>query len=145
MAVSSKSSEFFDELETMSPAAREKYLNQKLSGQVAHAYSRAPAVKKLFDNAGVRPGQIQTVKDLEKLPVTRKSDLLEMQKADLPYGGVIAMPVADVERVFISPGPLYEIQPSDTKWSAKSFWAAGFRKGDVVINTFTYHMSQAGL
>jgi phenylacetate-CoA ligase len=102
-------------------------------------------VKKLFDDAGVSPDQIRTVKDLEKLPVTRKTDLVEMQKENLPYGGVAGIPVENVERVFISPGPIYEIQPSSIKWFAKSFWAAGFRKGDVAINTFTYHMSPAGI
>jgi len=145
MAVSSKKDEFFDELETMSPEDRREYLDRKLSAKVAYAYRHAPAVKKLLDNAGVKPVDIRTVKDLQKLPVTRKTDLLEMQKADLPYGGVISMPVADVERVFISPGPIYEIQPSRFKWFAKTFWAAGFRKGDVVINAFTYHMSPAGI
>jgi len=145
MAVSSKKDEFFDELETMSPEDRRVYLDRKLSAKVAYAYRHAPAVKKLLDNAGVKPADIRTVKDLQKLPVTRKTDLLEMQKANLPYGGVISMPVADVERVFISPGPIYEIQPSNFKWFAKTFWAAGFRKGDVVINTFTYHMSPAGI
>lgn len=145
MAVKSRKNEFFDELEIMSPAAREKYLDGKLSETVKHAYEHAPAVKKLFDNAGISPDQIRTVKDMEKLPVTRKTDLLEMQKASLPYGGVAAIPARDIERVFISPGPIYEIQPSRIKWFAKSFWAAGFRKGDVVINTFTYHMSPAGI
>jgi phenylacetate-CoA ligase len=145
MAVISRKDEFFDELETMSPVAREKYLDRKLAETVKHAYKHAPAVKKLFDGTGVSPGQIRTVKDLEKLPVTRKTDLLEMQKANLPYGGVIATPLEGVERIFISPGPIYEIQPSNIKWFAKSFWAAGFRKGDVVINTFTYHMSPAGI
>jgi phenylacetate-CoA ligase len=145
MAVSSKNSEFYDKLEIMSPLARQKYLDRKLSEKAAYAYRHAPAVKKLFDDAGVNPGDIRTVKDLEKLPVTRKTDLLEMQKANLPYGGVLAMPVENVERVFISPGPIYEIQPSTIKWFAKAFWAAGFRKGDIVINTFTYHMSPAGI
>ena len=145
MAVKSRKDEFFDELEIMSPLARRHYLDQKLSETVAHAYRHTPAVKKLFDKAGVTPEQIHTVKDLEKVPVTRKTDLLEMQRANLPYGGVAAISLEDVKRVFISPGPIYEMQPSNIKWFAKSFWAAGFRKGDVVINTFTYHMSPAGI
>ncbi len=102
-------------------------------------------MKKICDKAGVSPDQIRTIKDLAKLPVTRKTDLLEMQKADPPYGGVSAIPFEDIERVFISPGPIYEIQPSSIMWFAKSFWAAGFRNGDVVINTFTYHLSPAGI
>ncbi len=145
MAVKPRKGEFFDELETMSPAARSKYLDKKLAETVAHACKHAPAVKKLFDRTGITPDRIRTVKDLEKLPVTRKTDLLEMQKADLPFGGVLAIPPENIERFFISPGPIYEIQPSRVPWFAKSFWAAGFRKGDVVINTFTYHMSPAGI
>ncbi|MFA5309769.1 MAG: AMP-binding protein [Dehalococcoidales bacterium] len=145
MAVSAKKDEYFDDLETMAPAARRAYQEKRLSDHIAYTYRRAPAVKKLLDGAGLKPSQIKSVKDLEKLPVTRKTDLMEMQQASLPYGGVLTMPVASVERVFVSPGPIYEIQPSRCKWFAKTFWAAGFRKGDVVINTFTYHMSPAGI
>jgi phenylacetate-CoA ligase len=145
MAVKSRPDEFFDELETMPPDARAGYLDRKLAGHIRHVYRHSPAVKRLFDKAGVRPGDVRTVKDLEKLPVTRKTDLLEMQKGSLPFGGILAIPPESVERVFVSPGPIYEIQPSGIKWFAKSFWAAGFRKGDVVINTFTYHMSPAGI
>jgi phenylacetate-CoA ligase len=145
MVIKAKEDEFFDELETMSPATRDKYFNQKLAEVINYAYRKAAAVKKMLDEAGISPDQISTVKDLEKLPITRKTDLLDMQKEKAPYGGLVAVPVEQVERVFISPGPIYEIQSSNIKWFAKSFWAAGFRKGDVVVNTFTYHMSPAGI
>lgn len=145
MAVTPLKGEYFDKLETMSVDERRKYHDKKLADKISYSYKKSPAVKQLLDKAGVRPGDIKTVKDLEKLPVTRKTDLLEMQKANLPFGGVLASPIENVERVFISPGPIYEIQPSGMKWFAKSFWAAGFRKGDIVINTFTYHMSPAGI
>ncbi len=145
MAIIPDPDDFFDGLETMSPKTRAPYQDRELVKTITHAYHYAPAVKKLFDKAGVTPEQIRTVKDLEKLPVTRKTDLLEMQKADPPYGGVVTIPFEDIERVFISPGPIYEIQNSSIMWFAKSFWAAGFRQGDVVINTFTYHMSPAGI
>ncbi len=145
MALVSSKREFYNKLETMSPAERWKYLDKKLCEHLVYSYNHSPAVKTAFDKIGVKPTQIRTVKDLEKLPVIRKTDLLEMQKANLPYGGIIGLPGEDVERVFISPGPIYEIQPSACKWFAKAFWAAGFRKGDIVINTFTYHMSPAGI
>ncbi|HUU08384.1 MAG TPA: AMP-binding protein [Dehalococcoidales bacterium] len=146
MVVKAKPDEYFDELETMPAEARQKYQNQHLSRTVANACRHAPTVKKMFDEAGVSPAQIGTVKDLEKLPIIRKTDLIEWQKKNPPYGGFLAVPVPDVERVFISPGPVYEpIQHSGIKWFAKSFWAAGFRKGDIVINTFTYHMSPGGI
>jgi len=145
MALSLSKGEFYDKLETMPPAKRRQYLDKKLREHVAYSFHHSPAVKTAFDKAGVKPEYIKTVKDLEKLPIIRKTDLLEMQKANLPYGGVIDLPKEDIERVFISPGPIYEIQSSAYKWFAKAFWAAGFRKGDVVINTFTYHMSPAGI
>jgi len=146
MAVRKRQDEFFDDLEAMSPQAREKYHHEKLSQTVAHAYRRAPAVKEMLDRAGISPAQIRTVKDLEKLPITRKTDLIEQQKAQPPYGGFSAIPPEEIDRVFISPGPIYEpIQHEGIRWFAKAFWAAGFRKGDIVVNTFTYHLSPAGI
>jgi phenylacetate-CoA ligase len=146
MAIKDKLDEYFDKLETMTPAAREAYLNERLAETVDHAYLHAPSVKEIFDRAGISPAHVRTVKDLEKVPIIRKTDLIEMQKVVPPYGGLLTIPLEDVERVFLSPGPLYEpIQHSGIKWFAKSFWAAGFRKGDVVVNTFTYHMSPAGV
>ncbi len=142
----SKLDEYFDELELMTPEVREKYLNNKLHQAVARAYRNASIARQILDNAGVKPARIKTVKDLEKLPITRKTDLIELQRVNPPYGGFLAIPTENVDRVFISPGPVYEPLHSKTiKWFAKSFWAAGFRKGDIVINTFTYHMSPAGI
>jgi len=144
--MSDKQDELFDELEVMPIETREKYQNEKLSQTIDYAYHNSPAATELFDKAGVSPNQIRTTKDLERLPITRKTDLIELQRAKPPYGGFLAIPTENVDRVFISPGPIYEpIQHAGIKWFAKSFWAAGFRKGDVVINTFTYHMSPAGI
>ncbi|MFH0769139.1 MAG: AMP-binding protein [Chloroflexota bacterium] len=146
MVVKNKLTDFFDELEIMSAEDRESYSRQKLSQTIRRAYRYAPSVKALFDRAGVKPGQIRTVKDLEKLPITRKTDLLELQKTAPPFGGFTTIPAEDIDRIFISPGPIYEpIQTASIKWFGKSFYAAGFRKGDVVVNTFTYHLSPAGI
>jgi len=146
MAVKKRPDEFFDDLEAMSAEARGKYQQEKLSLTVDHAYRHAPAIKELFAQVGVNPQHIRTAKDLEKLPITRKTDLIERQKAIPPYGGFSSIPPEDIDRVFLSPGPVYEpIQHAGIKWFAKTFWAAGFRKGDVVVNTFTYHLSPAGI
>jgi phenylacetate-CoA ligase len=137
---------YFDKLEIMSSRERGKFLDRHLEESMAHAYRHAPSAREIIDRAGLAPSQIRTVKDLEKLPITRKTDLIELQKAHPPYGGFLCIPPEDVERVFISPGPIYEPhQPHTIKWFAKSFYAAGFRRGDVVINAFTYHMSPAGI
>ena len=146
MAIRGKPDDFFDELEIMSDEARERYSGQKLSQTIKRAYRYAPSVKNMLDKAGVKPGQIRIIKDLQKLPITRKTDLIELQKANPPFGGFLTIPPEEIDRIFISPGPIYEpIQTASIKWFAKSFYAAGFRKGDVVVNTFTYHMSPAGM
>ena len=146
VASSDRQGEYFDELEVMPTEAREKYLDQRLRRAVDHAYRNAVAVKDIFDEAQVSPAEIRTVGDLEKLPITRKAELIELQRARPPYGGFLTIPPEDVDRVFISPGPIYEpLHSSAIKWFAKAFYAAGFRRGDIVINTFTYHMSPAGI
>jgi len=138
--------EFFDELEVMLPKEREDYFNRRLRETIDYAYRHAPSIKEIFDRAKVSPSQIRVVKDLEKLPIIRKTDLIEMQKAKPPYGGFLTIPPEDVERIFTSPGPVYEpLHTSGIKWFAKAFYAAGFRKGDIVVNAFTYHMSPAGI
>jgi len=145
MAIVKKQGEYFDELETMPRREREQYLNGRLRRAVTRACRHAPAVREMLDKAGIKPSQIRTAQDLEKLPITRKTDLIDMQQKSPPFGGILTVPLSEVERVFISPGPIYEIQTSGIKWFARSMWAAGFRNGDTVINTFTYHMSPAGM
>jgi len=138
--------EFFDALETMSPEERERYQIQKLREAIEYAYKHAPSAREILDRAGVSPAQIQAVKDLEKIPITRKVDLIELQRAKPPYGGFLAIPPEEVERVFITPGPIYGPHHAEgISWFGKTFYAAGFRKGDIVINTPTYHMSPAGM
>jgi phenylacetate-CoA ligase len=140
-----ESGRYFDEMEILSDEAREKYLQENLYQTIGYAYRNSTFAKKLLDQAGVRPFAIRTVKDLELLPITRKSELIEIQKVDPPFGGLLAVPAEEIERIFISPGPIYEYQSSGIPWFARSFYAAGFRKGDIVVNTFTYHMSPAGI
>jgi phenylacetate-CoA ligase len=137
--------EYLDDWETLSPGARENFLNARLRAQIKHAYQYSSAARIIMDQAGVAPADIMKVEDLPRLPITRKDDLIRLQQQQPPYGGLVSLPTADIERVFISPGPVYEIQGSDARWFSRAFWAAGFRRGDIVINTFTYHLSPAGL
>jgi phenylacetate-CoA ligase len=135
----------FDKTESMIAGERQAFLNARLVKAVARAYQGAPAAKETMRNAAVRPSDIKTSADLEKLPITRKTDLIEQQKKDPPYGGYFIGKSLDIERIFISPGPVYEPAHSACiEWFARSFWAAGFRRGEVAINTFTYHLSPAG-
>ena len=125
---------------------REDYLNAQLRNIVAHAYHCCNAVKERLDGIGIKPSDIQTVHDLGKLPILRKSDLPRIQKRDLPFGGLSSIPPHQLRRIYISPGPTYDPygKEKDPWRMEEAFYAAGFRKGDVVQNAFSYHMTPAG-
>ncbi len=113
-----------------------------------HAYAHAPAVKAIMDAAGVSPDEIQTPADLDRIPVTSKDRVVELQAIEPPFGGFLAVPLDALQHVFFSPGPLYE--PSAEESAALDtvrdvFAIAGLAGGDVVINTFGYHLIPTGL
>jgi phenylacetate-CoA ligase len=134
----------FDALETRPPEVREAALMAALPGQVAHAIANAPGFARIF--RGVEPEKIDSRAALAALPVTRKSDLGDLQKAAPPLGGLNAAPVAKLAKLFASPGPLYEPQGHGADWwrTARGLFAGGFRAGDLVVNTFAYHFTPAG-
>jgi len=137
---------YYDATETISPTDRHRILEAGLRRTVVGAFRRAPFTRSLMQGAGLTPSGIHTYEDLQKLPITRKTDVIAAQKKDPPYGGLLTIPPEMVERVFVSPGPIYEpLHFPRIRWFARAFWAAGFRKGDVVVNTFTYHLSPAGM
>ena len=141
---------FYDALETRSPAEREAALMQALPQQVAHAKANAPALARLL--ADVDPAQIHSRAALARLPVTRKHELLELQKAARAdggdvFGGFSALRFgAQLPRVFASPGTLYEPEGVGRDYwrLARSIYAAGFRAGELVHNSFSYHFVPAG-
>jgi len=122
---------------------------QRLQDIVAHAYANAPAFKQIMDSAGVKPANIRTVADLAKIPVTSKDKLVEMQQQNPPFGGWLAVPVNQLQRVYLSPGPLYDPQAFNDEYATlaaqQAFQEIGLQSGDVAINTFLYHMVPAGL
>ena len=135
---------FFDDLETRSPEVRERQLFNALADQLASAKKHAPYFAKLL--GGIHPHEVTGRAALAKLPVTRKSGLMELQKADPPFGAMTAVPLSQLARVFASPGPIYDPQ-GDKKdfWGfARALYAAGFREGELVHNTFSYHFTPAG-
>ncbi|MGZ9135691.1 MAG: phenylacetate--CoA ligase family protein, partial [Candidatus Deferrimicrobiaceae bacterium] len=139
---------FYDEAqETMSQRDREEFRLGNLRDAVRHAYENAPAARKKMDEAGIKPADVRTVADLAKIPLTRKADLKSIQKAELPFGGLAAVPPRAMRRIYVSPGPTYDPEGrEETHWRwEKAFVAAGFRPGDIVQNTFMYHFSPAGL
>lgn len=136
-----------EEQERMSPKDRAGFTRRILRETVQFAYENAPATRKKMDDGGVRPEDVQDVADLAKIPLTRKADLKNIQKGELPFGGLAAVPPRGMRRIYVSPGPTYDPEGrEETHWRwEKAFVAAGFRPGDIVQNTFMYHFSPAGL
>ena len=135
---------YLDELETRPPEVRERALFSQLRDQLENAKRNSPYFGRLL--AEVTAHAVPDRAALATLPVTRKSDLMALQKAEPPFGVLTAVRVAQLGRVFASPGPIYDPQ-GDKKdyWGfARALYAAGFRQGELVHNTFSYHFTPAG-
>jgi len=126
---------------------REEWLNRRLASTVRFAYTHAEPVRRKFEAAGISPSQIRTLKDLERIPVTTKDELVSLQKATPPFGGFLTVPVNSLSKVYMSPGPIYDVFERDRVESfARALKAAGFANpGDVVLVSTAFHMVPAGL
>src|SRR5258706_7037888 len=134
----------FNALERRSPQARESALMAALPAQIAHAMRSAPGFARIL--AGVDAAGVNAREALARLPVTRKSDLGDLQKLLPPLGGLNATPIEKMAKLFVSPGPIYEPEGTGSDWwrSARALNAAGLRAGDLIINTLAYHFVPAG-
>ena len=139
-----------DALETRDPAVREAALLTALPGQIAHAQKNAPAFAEILKD--IHAADITSRAALAKLPVIRKYELLEKQKASRAAGGNVFGGFSAVSygskmpRVFSSPGPLYEPEGSRADYwrMARAIAAAGFQSGELIHNCFSYHFTPAG-
>jgi phenylacetate-CoA ligase len=136
--------EHYDALETRDPAARERDLFARLP-EILRRAMEAPAYAAHL--AGHDPAKITSRAALATLPVLRKSELPALHKANPPFGGFVHGAPGSFARLFTSPGPIFEPEPAtaDPWRGARALYAAGIRKGDVVINTFSYHLTPGGL
>lgn len=134
----------YDELETRDPEAREHAAFAALREQLAFAKERSPAWNRIL--AGIDAAAIADRAALAALPVTRKSALAAMQREDSPFGGLTTRAPGALSWIFASPGPIYEpgVARRDYFRMGRAFHAAGFRPGDIVYNTFSYHLTPAG-
>jgi phenylacetate-CoA ligase len=135
---------FYDAAETRDPGEREAALMVALPQLIAAAQNGAPAYRRRLD--GVRAQDIDSRAALAQLPLTRKSELIEVQRQNPPFGGFTTVPIGAVGRVFASPGPIYEIEARrpDFFRMARALYAAGIRAGELIHNTFSYHLTPAG-
>ena len=142
--------EHYDALETRTPQAREAAWMQALPAQIAHAQAHAPALA--LSLAGVKADEVNSLAALARLPVVRKQELLELQKASRAgggdvFGGFSALGFgAHMPRVFASPGLIYEPEGTQRDYwrMARAIFAAGFRTGELIHNSFSYHFTPAG-
>jgi phenylacetate-CoA ligase len=133
----------FDSRETRDPRQRELDLMGHLPGLVANALKATGWRQHL---GAIDPAEIATRAALACLPVLRKAELPARQKAAPPFGGFVADTVDRFGRLFTSPGPIYEPESrhEDAWRAARGLYAAGMRSGDVVLNTFSYHLTPGG-
>ncbi len=134
------------EPESRPAAERIAHLENRLQQIVVHAYANAPRFRAAMDAASVSPRDVMRLADLAKVPITRKDDLSVLQATDRPFGGLLAVPATSLKHIFVSPGNIYDPQgPGQDFWRFRpALAAAGFRAGDIVLNTFAYHMTPAG-
>jgi phenylacetate-CoA ligase len=132
--------EHYDSRETRDPAVRERDLFARLAQQIARAMTASGWAKQL---AGIDPATITDRAALARLPVLRKSTLPALQKDQPPFGGLNVTLPGKAKRLMMSPGPIFEPQGygEDFGGAARALFAAGFRAGDVVHNSFSYHLT----
>jgi phenylacetate-CoA ligase len=133
-------------METMSSGEREDYQNHFLRKTIQYAHERSPGIREKFRAAGTTPEDIRTIRDLEKVPVTEKTSLISLQNKDSPFGGLLTTPHNRLRRIYLSPGPIFVPEGRQSRywrWET-AFYAAGFRRGDIVQVTLSYHLTPGG-
>jgi phenylacetate-coenzyme A ligase PaaK-like adenylate-forming protein len=136
-------SDHYDALETRDRSSREREQCAALPQIVARAMSAPGWAKHLAD---VDAKTVTSRAALAKLPVLHKSDIAALQKQFPPFGGLNATAPGKVRRLLMSPGPIFEPEGEGKDWwgAARAFYAAGFRAGDIVHNSFAYHLTPGG-
>ena len=137
--------ELFDEKESWTREERKEKQDEKLAGMVRLGYEKSPRIRQIFDAQKIDPLQIKSREDLEILPVTSREKLVEMEQAEPPYAG-LHNPDIKIDRIFTSPGPVYEPHLSETDYLwARAYHAAGIGPDDTALCAFSYHLVAAGL
>lgn len=138
---------FYDPVtETMQPEARQQFLRARLRETLQRAVEHAPHLATRLRAAGLTLDQLAEPDDLFRLPPLRKRELPSLQKQAPPFGDLVAVSPTALQRIFISPGPIYDPEGAGPNYwrIARAMFAAGFRRGDIVLNTFAYHLTPAG-
>ncbi len=139
-----KMSEFYDSLETRSADERKQAQFESIRAQIDHVKNNTAAYAESLGD--IEAASIIDAESFSQLPLTRKSELIELQQSQRPFGGYTPGNIATYSHVFASPGPIYEpgYAVPDFWRFARSLYASGFRPGDLVHNCFSYHFTPAG-
>lgn len=139
-----RDSTYYDRQEVRDPIEREVAVFHALPGLLRHAIDNAPGFAERL--AGIDPDRVTSRTALAALPLLRKSELPALQGRALPFGRLNATSLPRLARIFASPGPIYDPEGarSDYWRFARAMYAAGFRAGDIVHNSFSYHLTPAG-
>ncbi|PKG58467.1 phenylacetate--CoA ligase family protein [Shewanella sp. GutDb-MelDb] len=134
---------FFSAQEQQAATLREATLMSRLSDFLCFAQESSDYYHRVLANIDL--SQINSRSALAALPITRKSDLIKLQAANMPFAGMVPN-MSGVGRVFQSPGPIYEPEADGHDWwrMGQAFFAAGFRAGDLVQNCLSYHLTPGG-
>jgi len=127
-----------------SKGAREAELFAALRSILNSSLGRAPGLAQQLK--GVDVAALRSRGALAQAPVLRKSELAAMQEKSPPFGGLVTREPRELKRLLVSPGPIFEPEGEGADWwgAAAAFSAAGFRRGDVVLNAFSYHLTPGG-
>lgn len=120
---------------------------RKIAAAYGQAARKAPGLKARFDAAGFDPASIRSLRDLSRLPVLKKEQLLALQRENPPFGGFLAADLESLSRIYVSPGPIFEpsLAGGGGHGLKELFKAAGITVGDLLLNTWSYHLVPAGL
>ena len=138
------SNNVYSDKETQDPLIREKVLFENISLKLKNITDQSVGWRNNLQ--GINFKNIKSREDFNEIPVTRKSSLIELQKNNFPYAGFNIKKPKDYAYMFASPGPIYEPGEKGDYWNmASCLFAAGMKKGDLVYNTFSYHLGPAGI
>ena len=139
---------YYDQqLETLPWNEKKHILENQLQRAVMTAFQEAPAMREKFQTAGVDPTDIHSLEDLQSLGITPKAHMRQLQQASPPFGGLLGVELDKLRRIYSSPGAIFDPEGHQADyWRLQGvFFNTGFRPGDRVLNTFSYHLTPGGL
>lgn len=130
------------DLETLGWAQRREQMERRFLAFLEQTLKTSPAYADIYRQAGVEPGDIRGLEDLPRLPILHMEDLVRRQTQDPPFGGFCTQRPDQVRRIYVNPGFIWQPGPwqyQDTSWT-QALAGAGFGPGDIVVNSFNYHL-----